>query len=95
VENEEEEEDSEEVEEDLVTGEDEEDLVTGEDEEDSEEEEEDSGHRKVEDFGAEEVAEAPREGGAAEEALEEGRRFWSNHIDMKECSSAEGGRMPW
>lgn len=39
---------------------------------------EDSGPRKVEDFGAVEVAEAPREGeeaeegGAAEEALEEG-----------------------
>lgn len=59
----------------------EEDLVTVadlEDGEDSEVEEVDSGPQKVEDFGAEEVAEAPREEEeaevAAEEALEEGRR---------------------
>lgn len=52
----------------------------------------------MEDFGAEGVAEAPQEGegvGAAEEALEEGRRSWLSHTDMKECSSAEVRRMPW
>eukprot|EP00064_Thunnus_orientalis_P011005 superscaffoldBa00001546_g11035 len=40
----------------------------------------------VEDFGAEEVAEAPQEeeeGGVAEEALEEGRKSWLSHTDMK------------
>lgn len=77
----------------------EEDLVTGEEEEDSEEEEvEDSGPQTVEDFGAEEVAEAPQEeeeGGVAEEALEEGRKSWLSHTDMKGCLSAEGRRMPW
>ncbi len=43
----------------------------------------------MEDFGAGEVAEGPREaeeaeeGGAAEEALEEGIRSWLSHTDMK------------
>ena len=40
----------------------------------------------VEDFGAEGVAEAPREeeeGEVAEEALELGRRSWLSHTDMK------------
>lgn len=46
------------------------------------------GPQRVEDFGAEGVAEAPQEGegvGAAEEALEEGRRSWLSHTDMKVC----------
>lgn len=48
-----------------------------------------SNPQMVEDFEAEEVAEAPREeeegeeGGVEEEALEEGRRFWLSHTDMK------------
>lgn len=51
---------------------------------------EDSGPQRVEDFGAAGVAEAPQEGEeaeaggvAAEEALEEGRRSWLSHTDMK------------
>lgn len=46
----------------------------------------DSGPQTVEDFGAEGVAEAPREeeeGEVAEEALEQGRRSWLSHTDMK------------
>lgn len=49
-----------------------------------------SGPRRVEDFGAGGVAEAPQGGEEAEEAgvaaeedLEEGRRCWLNHTDMK------------
>lgn len=49
--------------------------------------EEDSSLQTVEDFGAGGVAEAPREGeeagAVAEEALEEGRRSWLSHTDMK------------
>lgn len=45
----------------------------------------------MEDFEAEGAAEVPREveeaeeGGEAEEALEEGRRSWLSHTDMKVC----------
>lgn len=89
----------------MEVGEDEEGSATGEDEEDSvtvdEEDSEEEGvavsdPRTVEDFGAEEVAEVPQEGGEeAEEALERGGRSWLSHTDMKECSSAEGRRTLW
>ena len=55
--------------------------------------EEDSSPLMVEDLGAEAVEEAPQEGeeaeegGAAEEALEEGRGSWLNHTDMKVFST--------
>lgn len=91
----------EEGEEDLVTVEEEEgeeDLVIGEDEEeDSEEEVEASGLQRVDSEAAEEAGERQEEEeeGEEEEALEQGRRCWWSHTDMKEFLSAEGRRTRW